>query len=149
MKRKEILPVWIQLFSWFFLLFAISPIFFIFGLFVEGNYHIGGFGLDYNGSHTRNIVPLLITSLLTMASVVAYGLLWGKNWAIHLGIAYSILALIASLSSTTIQLVNGNIRFNLEWVLIIPFVITLLRKRKEWIDYPQNAQQVVQENRSR
>ena len=127
--RKEILPKWIRLFSWFYLIYV--PILLLSDLIIENDYGYRAFGLVSNGSEF-NLTVLLILSVLTLAVIVSYGILWGKSWAIKVGIIYSLIALIMSFSSIYLNIVSGVTQYSLEPLLLLPFLIILIKKRKNW-----------------
>ncbi|NQY54677.1 MAG: hypothetical protein HRT42_14030 [Campylobacteraceae bacterium] len=127
--RKEILPKWIRLFSWFYLIYV--PILLLSDLIIENDYGYRAFGLVSNGSEF-NLTVLLILSVLTLAVIVSYGILWGRSWAIKVGIIYSLIALIMSFSSIYLNIVSGVTQYSLEPLLLLPFLIILIKKRKNW-----------------
>ncbi|MCJ8326721.1 MAG: hypothetical protein MJK08_06430 [Campylobacterales bacterium] len=127
--RKEILPKWIMLFSWFYLIYV--PILLLSDLIIENDYGYRAFGLVSNGSEF-NLTVLLILSVLTLAVIVSYGILWGRSWAIKVGIIYSLIALIMSFSSIYLNIVSGVTQYSLEPLLLLPFLIILIKKRKNW-----------------
>jgi hypothetical protein len=103
--------------------------------FVDGEMSFGVFGLKYNGTSVWHPIPLLVTSILTFAGVVAYGLLWGKDWAINAGVVYGILGFSMSIISTIHSISSGNIHISMEPFMLIAFVVALLRRRQEWNNY--------------
>ena len=125
--RKEILPKWIRLFSWFYLIYV--PILLLSDLIIENDYGYRAFGLVSNGSEF-NLTVLLILLVLTLAVIVSYGILWGRSWAIKVGIIYSLIALIMSFSSIYLNIVSGVTQYSLEPLLLLPFLIILIKKRK-------------------
>lgn len=127
--RKEILPKWIRLFSWFYLIYV--PILLLSDLIIENDYGYRAFGLVSNGSEF-NLTVLLILLVLTLAVIVSYGILWGRSWAIKVGIIYSLIALIMSFSSIYLNIVSGVTQYSLEPLLLLPFLIILIKKRKNW-----------------
>ncbi len=139
MKRKEILPKWIRFFSWIFLFFAFSPLLLIAGLFIPGNYSFDAFGLSYNGTYTLNPLAFYITGIQTLASIVSYGILWGKNWAITLGIGYSFIALATAIYVILSSFNSVTTYIPLEPVFLIPFLVILVKKKQQWSDFEDGA----------
>jgi hypothetical protein len=80
-------------------------------------------------------VAFYISGLLTLASFVSYGILWGKNWAISAGLIYGSLALLTCLAAIIIPLMNGSFYLGLEPAILIPFVIILKKKKSEWANF--------------
>ena len=139
MKRKEILPAWIRFFSWIFLIFCITPVIGIISVITKSEFEVAALGIEVNEPHAQLPLALYLYSIMFLASVVAYGILWGKKWAVDLGIVYGIIALFTSLYASIDGLMmrnEGVFHFSLDPLLLIPFVIILLQKRKEWRAFP-------------
>ena len=96
---------------------------------------VSGFGIEVMKAKEEPILALYVTSLLTLSSIVAYGILWGKEWAVDLGIFYGIVALITSIASMTEGINEIGIRIGAEPLFLIPFLITLYLKRREWREF--------------
>lgn len=94
------------------------------------------FGLEFEGSEITPQAAWLAI-LMTFAGVVAYGILWGRNWAIDAGIAYCT-ASFGTLLYAGLYDVNeeGNLHLQLEPVLLIPFLVLLILRRSRWLAYP-------------
>ena len=129
--RKKILPIWIRFFSWIYLVFILAPFTYLGVIIMDEDFRFRAFGFVYYGSEF-NLIGLLIVLILAMASIVAYGILWGKDWAINVGILYSIIALLMSFSSIYLNIINGVTKYNLEPFLLVPLLIILIKKKKTW-----------------
>jgi membrane-associated HD superfamily phosphohydrolase len=132
MKRKEILPAWIRFFSWFFLLMAVTPVIYVAGLVWGFTYNITAFGLIAKETNSYSPLATYLAAILTLSAVVAYGILWGKNWAIRLGMVYGIIALVTSFYS--IYSLDGAY-LDISPLFLIPFVWVLWIKRIAWAQY--------------
>ena len=132
MKRKEILPAWIRFFSWFFLLMAITPVFYVAGLVWGFTYNITAFGLIAKETNSYSPLATYLVAILTLSAVVAYGILWGKSWAIRLGMVYGIIALVTSFYSIASP---DGAYLDLSLLFLIPFVWVLWIKRIAWEQY--------------
>ena len=132
LKRKQILPAWIRFFSWFFLLMAITPAFYVAGLVWGFTYNITAFGLMAKETNSFSPLATYLAAILTLSAVMAYGILWGKNWAIRLGMVYGIIALVTSFYS--IYSPSGAF-LDLSPLFLIPFVWVLWIKRIAWAQY--------------
>lgn len=136
-KRKEILPRWIRFFAWLHLLsFTAIPVFII-GLFGEAS--LQAFGMGYSGSSFQ-IKAIWLTILCTMAGLTAVGILWGKDWAIKLGLPYAILALITSLVGFFQSFEGGGFSIPIDPFLLIPLISVLNKKYDEWNGFNEGAQ---------
>ena len=140
MKRKEILPTWIRFFAWIFLFCAIIPLAYISSLVSGSNLETSAFGIEVIESQKEPALTLYLSSLLTLASIVAYGILWGKKWALDLGVIYGIIALATNIYANVqgiIELYSGRgFNISLELLFLIPFIYTLYQKRNEWRAFP-------------
>lgn len=139
MKRKELLPVWIRFFAWIFLLFAMTPLFFVVGLFIPGDYNLTVFGLNYSGRTTMHPAAFYISGILTLAATLAYAILWGKKWAITLGIVYSLISLATIAYVVWEALSQSSVYIPLEPILLIPFLVILIKKKKQWYAFDSDS----------
>ena len=134
-RRRDLLPKWIRVFCWIFMVLGgISIISFIAGIFGI-NYKIEIYGLRSNAPLSP--IGLLIFTVFIIKAVAAYGLWFEKNWAILLGFIDGTLGLILCLLATLIlpHFVDGYTKvfsFRLEVIAIIPFMIKLTNIKSEW-----------------
>lgn len=135
MKRKEILPSWIRFFSWFFLFMSIAPVVYVTGLITGFTYNISAFGLSAEATNSYSILATYLAALLTLSAVVAYGILWGKHWALKLGLVYGIIATLTSFYAIFATFQHVGFRLPLDPLLLIPFIWVLWNKRIEWVQY--------------
>ncbi len=135
MKRKHILPAWVRFFSWLYLPFILSPLILLALSFVDGEMTFGVFGLKYRDSSIWHPIPLLVTSIFTYAGIVAYGMLWGKDWAINAGIVYGIIGIGMSIATTINSFASRQVHISIEPFMLIAFVVALSRRRNQWNNY--------------
>lgn len=100
-----------------------------------GNVSVSLFGLEYSGNTSLNPIPIWGLMLMTFAAFVAYGILWGKDWALNAGIVYSLLALGTCAFAIVFRFLSDNIEIPLEPILLIPFLVSLIRRRLAWREY--------------
>jgi len=125
----------------------IAPLIFLIGLSGIGEVSFTLFGLSYAGASSLHPIAMAVTSIATLSATVAYGILWGKDWAPQLGIIYGWIGLATCAFAFAWNLNNGTVRFSLEPALLIPFMITLSKKKKEWMDYDaSNAKEIEAES---
>lgn len=136
-KRKEILPTWISFFAWIFLIFAITPLVFLLGLTGKMSVSMTVFGLEYSGYTSLHPIAIWGTIVLSMAATVSYGILWGKDWAVDLAIVYAILALATNCFAVVYRLTGNEIYIPLEPLFLIPFLVSLIRRRDRWKRFPE------------
>ena len=138
MTRKEILPKWIRFFSWIYLLMFLAPVVFLFGLIGSSEVNFTIFGLSYEGTTSLHPIAFIITLIATLSATVAYGILWGRDWAPLLGIIYGVIGLITCGISLYLHLGIESFYIPLEPILLIPFIIILYQKKREWENYPNH-----------
>ena len=111
---------------------AITPAFYVAGLVWGFTYNITAFGLMAKETDSFSPLATYLAAILTLSAVMAYGILWGKNWAIRLGMVYGIIALVTSFYS--IYSPSGAF-LDLSPLFLIPFVWVLWIKRIAWAQY--------------
>jgi hypothetical protein len=133
-RRRKLLPIWIKIFIWIFIVFgALGLLGFTAALF-SANFDASFYGLQTNDPSSRT--GLFICFLFVFKGIVSLGLWTEKNWAVDLGIIDAILG-ITVCSATMILPFTGSdmsFSFRLELLLLIPYLIKLLKIRREWKD---------------
>ena len=147
-RRRKLLPWWIKVFIWIFLVFgAIAPVGFIFGLF--------GFQFKLALYRFETFLPLSyiglgITFLFILKGVTAFGLWMEKDWAITLGQIEAILGVVICVFAMILPFVDKNPDFTfslrLELVLLIPFLIKLGKIKEEWLNGPDELKRLHYNN---
>jgi len=145
MKRKEVLPKWIRFFAWIHLLLLITPIIFAIGLIGEASFSM--YGLSYSGSSLQP-VAIWISVMATLAGVVAYGILWGKSWAIKIGIPYGYLAITTCVAAIIIRIRAGGFYIILDPFLLILFIISLKNNSNRWMNFDSDENETEISNKS-
>lgn len=131
-ERKKLLPWWIKVFSWFFLLFGvIAPVTLIAGI-VGYNIDLSIYGLATN--EPLSLVGTLIILIFTIKGLVSFGFLQQKDWAVKLGIVDAVLGTAICVFLMSYSLLNSEVRFSfrLELVLLTPYFIKLLKIKSVW-----------------
>jgi len=105
----------------------------------KSDFEVAVFGIEVTEPRTQIPLAIYLYSIMFLASVVAYGILWGKKWAIDVGIVYGIIALSTSLYANIegfMMMHDRGFHLSLDPLLLVPFVIILFQKRKEWRAFP-------------
>ena len=133
-RRKTLLPLWIKIFVWIFLVFgAITPIGLIFGIL--------GYEVELSLYGLETVEPLSISGICILAAfllkgIVSYGLLTEKKWAIILGIIDAILGFTICLFLMIYPIIFSdsgiNFTFRLEIIFLIPYLIKMIKIKSEW-----------------
>lgn len=144
MKRKEILPTWIRFFAWLHLLLFIAPLVFLVGLLDVGEMTFAFYGLEYKGPTPLHPIAVTVTLVASLSATVAYGILWGKDWAISLGIIYGWIALACCAAAVYLNYKVNFVHIPLEPLLLIPFIIVLRRRKMAWLNFDAEADSMIQ-----
>lgn len=134
LRRRQLLPWWIKVFCWFFMLFGVlAAICLLIGLF---GFHpaLSLYGFETNQPYS--LAGLMITGLGIFKGIVSYNLWFEKDMAIKMGKIDAILGIGLCLVSMIWSLVyagpNAKFSFRLELILLIPYLIKLIRITPEW-----------------
>jgi hypothetical protein len=130
-KRSKLIPVWIKVFSWIFIVFgALAPIGFIFGL-LGYNMDLSLYGLETNVP--LSILGVSVMMLFLFKGVTAFGLLKEKDWAINLAIADAVVGMsICVLFMIYKILYFSSISLRLELALLIPYFLKIRSIKNQW-----------------
>lgn len=134
-RRKNLLPWWIKVFAWIFLVMSLFvPVVTIFPL-VGANAELALYGLNTNGP--ASLTGLLLIALFLLKGITAFGLLTEQKWAVILGIIDAITGICIC---TFVMIVypfmdetpGFTLSLRLELALLIPYLIKLNRIRLQW-----------------
>ena len=135
LRRRDLLPIWIKIFTWIFLLFgAIAPIALIFGI-IGMRFNLALYGLET--IQPLSLAGILIIILFAIKGVVSFGLWTEKEWAVKLAIIDAIIGIIVCVFVMVIipfiSQNNGmNISLRLELIPLIPYLIKMRKIKTEW-----------------
>ena len=129
-KRKNLLPWWIKVFAWIFLIFgAIAPLALLFGV-LGVNFEISLYGIETNEPKSEIGIALIL--IYVLKGFTAFGLLKEKTWAITLGITDAIAGIVFCSFTMIYPFINSNIlTFRLELLLLIPYLIKMIKIKSE------------------
>jgi hypothetical protein len=130
--RKRILPLWIKIFMWIFLIIgAFAPIIFVLGL-TGFNAQLALYGLETN--EPLSLLGIIITALFIIKGITAFSLLKEKDWAIKIGILDAILGILICTLLMLYPIINSDFKFSLrlELVALIPYLLKLLKIKTQW-----------------
>lgn len=133
-KRKKLLPWWIKVFMWIFLVFGVfAPLGIIFAL-LGYDFQLGLYGLDTN--QPLSIIGISIILLFMIKGVTSYGLLKETDWSIKIGIIDAIIGIAICVTMMSIPFLapgsNLKFSFRLELLFLIPYLIRLLKIKSAW-----------------
>jgi hypothetical protein len=138
-KRKSLLPWWIKVFMWIFLIMgALAPIGFIFGI-LGYDFKLSLYGLET--SDPVSITGICIILLFLLKGITSYGLLRETDWAIKLGMIDAITGICICSFVMIYSILNSSsamFSFRLELALLIPYLIKLSKIKATWENIMQN-----------
>lgn len=135
-KRRQLLPIWIKIFCWFFLLGGlVAPLLVIAGLFLDVQASLALYGMET--SDPLSLAGLVIAALFFLKGIVAYGLWWEKDWALDFGIVDAIIGiafcgLLMTPLGLSLGLTTATPAIRLELVALIPYLIKLQKLKSLW-----------------
>jgi len=130
--RKKLLPLWIKIFTWIFLIISVfAPIVFVLGL-MGYNAQLALYGLETN--EPLSLIGIIITALFIIKGITVFGLLKEKDWAIKIGIADAIIGIIICTLVMLYPIINPDAKFSLrlELAALIPYLLKLLKIKTQW-----------------
>lgn len=134
LRRRDLLPLWIKIFTWFFmLLFFIVPILIIYGaLGYTADLAIYGIETTFPLSPTG----IFLSSLFVLKGITAIALWTERDWAIRIGLIDAVLGIAICTYIMLVQPFMNESGFaftiRLELVALIPYLIKLIKIRPDW-----------------
>ena len=131
-SRKKLLPLWIKIFAWIFLLLsAFVPTVLVLGL-MGYDAQLSVYGLDANEPFSS--VGIIIAIILIIKGVTAFGLLKEKGWAIKLALVDAVIGIAVCTLVMLYPIIDSNTKLSLrlELVALIPYLSKLLKIKKQW-----------------
>lgn len=135
-RRRKLLPWWIKIFVWIFLLttFAI-PVGIIFGI-LGYPFQISLYGLQTN--EPLSFIGIGLMSLFLLKGITSYGLWMEKTWVIAMGIVDGFIGILICLFIMFLypifeQKNASSISFRLELLVLIPYLYWLFTIKKAWM----------------
>ncbi len=132
--RKKLLPLWIKIFAWIFLVLGVlAVVSVVLSLFINNLtlaiYHI-------ETTDAFSLAGVAIIAVYLLKGFTAYGLLWAKKWGVQLaivdGVAGIIICLLALFLPETFT-GESDVSFPLELLLLIPYLVRMLKIKDQWI----------------
>lgn len=132
--RKELLPWWIKVFSWIFIVFGtIAPVGFVLGL-LGYNFSLTIYGLITNDP--LSVLGIFIILVFAFKGITAFCFLFQKDLAIIFGTIDAIAGIIICCIVMIYPFINPNgfirLNFRLELLLLVPYLIRLGKIKGDW-----------------
>jgi hypothetical protein len=134
-NRRKLLPVWIKVFVWIFMIMgAIVPLAFVFSLF-GGTFQISFYGLESNTG--LNTIGAIALTLFLLKGMAAFALWTEKDWGVDIAIVDAIIGIIVCLFVMMVYPLIDNtegftINIRLELLLLIPYLLKLQKIKQLW-----------------
>ena len=131
--RKALIPLWIKIFGWLFIVMgALVPFLYIGSLIFGFRASYTMFGLEYEGN-ARALMPLVISTVILINGLCAYGLLFGKDWGLTACIVFGYIGLLLTIGTMLFEIIfNGSMMIRLELIILIPYLVKLHRLKAHW-----------------
>lgn len=133
-NRKKLIPLWIKIFGWLFIVMGVAvPLLPLVTAFLKqpATYEI--FGLSYAGSPFHPMA-LLISAIVLALSISAYGLLFGKPWGLKACLVTGYGGIIICLATMVYSLVAlSALSIRLELLAQIPYLLKLHKLKPLWL----------------
>ena len=135
-RRKDMIPKWIRFFCWLFAILCPVGLVVSFVIdMIQGTYNLSIYGM--HADELFSVLSIVSIVSFIIKGIAAIGLLAEKNWAVKVAITDGILSTCLATYSLIFYAwtINGNFSgFNLrlELLLIIPYLVKMVRIRKDW-----------------
>lgn len=133
-KRKSLLPWWIKVFMWFFMITAVITLVGCVMASFGYNYEMSLYGLTTYDAFS--LVGILITLLFTFKGVAAFGLFRETDWAIKIAMIDALVGIAVCVLMMVLPFIKPELgikfTFRLELALLFPYFIRLKKIKPVW-----------------
>lgn len=132
-RRRKLLPWWVKMFCWIFILFGVLSVVCLILGFTSIKPDLAFYGFETN--EPFSLIGLLVISVGIFKGITAFSLWFEKDNAIQLGKIDAVIGIVLCVISMLVLpfIQDGfNITLRLELALLIPFFIKLTKIQKKW-----------------
>lgn len=132
-SRRVLLPLWIKIFCWIFMIMGIASIICLIVGALGSTANLSLYGFETN--EPLSLIGLFIVAIILFKGFTAYSLWFEKDYAIKLGKVDTILGIAICMASMVVipyLQENSGFTIRLEIALLIPFYIKLNKIEEEW-----------------
>jgi magnesium-transporting ATPase (P-type) len=132
-RRRKMLPWWIKVFCWIFMLFGLLSIVCLILGFTNIKPALAFYGFETNEPFSLN--GLIVITIGILKGITAFALWFEKDFAIKIGKIDAIIGIVlCAISMLVLPLFQDgfNITIRLELALLIPYLIKLNKIQKGW-----------------
>lgn len=133
-KRRSLLPWWIKIFSWVFIVGGLlSVMSWIIALIIGDPPYVNLFTPGMNTTELFSPWGMFLGVLVLYKMYVGYALWFEKDYAITLGKVDALVSIFACVFAMLIALISYNVlHLRIEIIVLIPYYITLSAIEYEW-----------------
>lgn len=135
LRRRQLLPWWVKVFSWIFMLVGVIGVislpFAAFGM----TFNLSFYGIETN--EPLSFTGLLVISLFIIKGFTAYSLWFEKDWAITLGYIDAVIGMVICLIVMWVApyfMEGFESEFKVELIFLLAFVFLLKKKQSQWVN---------------
>jgi hypothetical protein len=133
-NRKNILPKWIKIFAWLFLIVGLFIPIDIISILIGNDIKFSLYGID----NSNSFINTLLISLFLLKFITAFGLLKEKKWAIKTAQLDAVLGItLCVITMVILPLFFGEkgvfkLSLRFEILFLIPFLMKINEIKSEW-----------------
>lgn len=132
-RRRSVLPLWIKIFTWIFLVMGgLAMLVFLASFFgVRATLELYGFRTN----DALSTEGLILVVVFLLKGIVAYGLWMEKEWAVRLGIIDAVIGILACAFQMLVVPFLGvglHLSLRLELIALIPYLLKLRKLHIPW-----------------
>jgi len=134
-RRRSLIPIWIKIFIWIFLVMGALTISVIILGIAGFNFELDLYG--YGANEVLSPTGILLSLLFLYKGFVSYSLWFEKDWAITVGLIDAIIGIIICVMSmigiSLTSVYRTSFTFRLEIIFLIPYLIKLSSIKGKWL----------------
>ncbi len=128
--RNKLLPLWIKIFCWIFLVIGfLIPFALVWGI-ITHNFIVSLYGVESNTIYS--LTGIFLVALFSFKTLVAFGLLRYRDWAVKLGIIDAAIGILICCIVIIYSALQAKLIIRLELVPLIPYFLKLRKIKNEW-----------------
>lgn len=129
-SRRSLLPTWIKVFAWIFLITGVINVFGVLMSFFGLNIQLGLYGIEtFTG---MGILSITVQLLFLLKGIVALGLWYGKGWALNLALIDGVIGIVICIAVILLEAIGGELTFRLEILFLIPYMMKMYTMKDDW-----------------
>lgn len=134
-RRRSLLPLWIKVFIWFFLIGGVGAVLVLLAGMLLTNINLSLYGIT--ALHPYTTEGFIISILMLFKGIVAYGLWYERKWAPQLAIIDAITGIvICIIMMVIIPFTSDHIEFTvrLELIPLYLYLVKMQKIKTRWVN---------------